>query len=346
MKKIFPFLLLITIITACNSEKGPDVSKVKLDLKMERFDQDFFNLDSNKLNTDIPILLKKYPSLLPIFTEHILGIGSLTIDNPYLLPGIKSYLSLNKPIYDSAALVFKTTEKLMEELEQAFRHVKYYYPNYKVSKVATLVGPIDAMAELNGELTPNFIGPDFIGISLQFYLGRDFSVYQNENFIINVAPLYRSRRFEKEYIVADVIKVVADDIFPDMSKGKSLLEQLISKGKQWYMIDKFLPNAPDSIKTGYTQQQINWCKENEGLIWNYLITNEDLYSIEQLAIQTYIGESPSTQGMPDRSPGNIGPWIGLQIFKKFASKNEKMSLTELLNTDFRKIMEEAKYKPK
>ncbi len=339
-------LLIASLLMGCSSEKGPDTSAIKLDLSVERFDRDFFNLDSNKLNTELPVLLKKYPTLLPIFTEHILGVGRLTTDNPNLMPGIKNYLALNRSIFDSTSLVFKNTDHLKKDLEKAFKYVKYYFPNYPVSKIALLVGPVDAMAELNGELTPNFIGPDFIGISLQFYLGSNFSVYQNEYFIINIAPLYRSRRFEKEYMVSDVMKLIADDIFPDKSKGKSLIEQMIIKGKQWYMMEQFMPYAPDSIMTGYTQQQVEWCKENEGLIWNYLITNEDLYSIEQLAIQTYIGESPSTQGMPERSPGNIGPWIGLQIIRKFAAKNVSMSMTELLNTDYRKIMEEAKYKPK
>ena len=34
---------------------------------------------------------------------------------------------------------------------------------------------IEDMAKMaNGDFTPNFIGPDFLGISLQFYLGKIF----------------------------------------------------------------------------------------------------------------------------------------------------------------------------
>ena len=57
-------------------------------------------------------------------------------------------------------------------------------------------------------------------------------------------------------------------------RAKALVEQMIEKGKQWWLLDKFLPATPDSLKTGYTKQQLKWCEENEGLIWNEIITTQ------------------------------------------------------------------------
>jgi hypothetical protein len=143
------------------------------------------------------------------------------------------------------------------------------------------------------------------------------------------------------------MKLIVDDISPDKSLGKGLVEQMIEKGKQWWLLDKFLPATPDSIKTGYTKQQLSWCNENEGLIWNEIITTEkDLYTKDPQTLQNYIGEAPFTQSMGPNSPGNIGQWVGWRIVKKFADKNPSMSLTDVLKTDARKILEEAKYKPK
>jgi hypothetical protein len=160
-------------------------------------------------------------------------------------------------------------------------------------------------------------------------------------------PLYRSRRFAKEYIIADVIKLVVDDIFPDKSKAKPLIEQMIEKGKQWWLIDKFLPETADSVKTGYTQQQLDWCRENEGLIWSYIVKNENLYTVDPVTIQTYIGEGPFTQGFSQEdSPGNLGPWIGWQIVKKYAENNTGLKPEEIMKTSPKQILEQAKYKPK
>ena len=143
------------------------------------------------------------------------------------------------------------------------------------------------------------------------------------------------------------MKLITEDIFPDKSKGKPLVEQMIEKGKQWWMLDKFLPGEADSIKTGYTNQQLTWCRENEGLIWSYIIKNEDLYSITPATIQTYIGEAPFTQGFSQElSPGNIGQWIGWQIVKKYADNNPKLKPEEVMQSTPKKILEEAKYKPK
>ena len=36
--------------------------------------------------------------------------------------------------------------------------------------------------------------------------------------------------------------LIVDDLFPDQSNGKPLIEQMVEKGKQWYLLDKFLPH--------------------------------------------------------------------------------------------------------
>ena len=122
---------------------------------------------------------------------------------------------------------------------------------------------------------------------------------------------------------------------------------MIEKGKQWWLLDKFLPSTPDSVKTGYTKQQLNWCKQHEGLIWTNIITSEkDLYTSDPQTLQNYLAESPFTQSIGPNSPGNIGQWIGWQIVKKFSEKNSSMSPEDVLKTDAKKILEQAKYKPK
>jgi len=329
---------------ACNNKgNGPDVSGIKMDILIERFDQRFFSADTTAPEKAIADLQVEYPTLMPVYLGNILGLNKLTVDSGFI-----RFRRLNKFIADSVQIIFKNTAELKSEFENAFRHVKYYFPGYKVPRIITIVGPIDLLAETSsGDLTPDFLGPDFLGISLQFYLGRNFALYKDDYFIQNVAPDYRSKRFEKNYIVADAMKLIADDIFPDKSKGKGLIDQMIEKGKQWWLLDKFLPAVPDSIKTGYTKNQLNWCNEFEGLIWNNIITTEkNLYTTDPAAIQTYIGESPYTQTMPAASPGNIGQWVGWQIVKKFAEKNSSLSISDVMKTEPRKILEEAKYKPK
>ena len=106
------------------------------------------------------------------------------------------------------------------------------------------------------------------------------------------------------------------------------------------------PDAADSAITGYTTKQLEWVEENEGNAWGYVIKNENLYSIEPHVIQTYIGESPFTQGMPQESPGNLGQWLGWRIVQQYAQKNEELTLQQLLQTPAKTIFEGAQYRPK
>ena len=345
MKKTGFIIFFAIFIAACNNrENTPDISNVTVTLKTERFDVSFFSLDTNHLAAGLAALQSRYPKLLPVFLKSIVGVDD---EN-----GIKNFFGLYKPLYDSSQKLYQNFENVQGQIEKALKYVKYYFPGYITpARIIPIVGPMNTMNDLakmgNGDLTPNFMGPDFIGISLQFYLGKDFSWYNQEYFINTVVPLYRSRRFSREYIVADVMKLVADDLFPDRSNTKPLIEQMIERGKHWWLIDKFLPGTPDSIKTGYTQQQLDWCNENEGLIWGYIIKNEDLYDLSPATIQTYIGESPFTQVFSQEySPGNLGPWIGLQIVKKYAEKQAGMKPEDIMKASARQILEGAKYKPK
>lgn len=349
MNKILPFIAGICfLLNACGDKNGKGVATApKKEIPLQRFDKDLFSIDSNAVSTALPGLLKNYPVFLPIFVNNILGLGPLSPANPAATEGTKRFLHLTKPVYDTAAIVFAQTSDISENFEQAFRYVRTYFPAYKApEKIITLIGPIDGLAKMGNEVTPDFIGPDFIGISLQFYLGKNYTAYSDEYFIANVAPQYRSRRFERSYIVPDAMKLVVDDLFPDKTPGKPLIDQIIEKGKQWWLLDRFLPDAPDSLKTGYTAQQLEWCKTNEGLIWNYIVTNENLYTVDPVSIQQYIGEAPFTQTMSEASPGNIGPWVGWQIVKKFVANHSSLSPDDIMKTEPKKILEEAKYKPK
>lgn len=347
MKKIALFVLLSAVLACNNSDKKdtPDVSAVPVELTVKRFDQDFFAIDTNSLDKDLGALQQKYPDFLQIYLESIIGA-----DRPEAL--IAFYRSY-KPAFDSTQLIYKDFTPVQKQIEQAFRYVKHYFPSYTTpSVILPVVGPMNTRENLarlpNGELTPVFMGSGFLGISLQFYLGKDFSYYNSSEFIAKVAPLFRSRRFAKEYIIADVMKLIVDDIFPDKSNTKPFIEQVIEKGKQWWLLDKFLPDVPDSIKTGYRQQQLNWVTANEGLVWSYILKNEtDLYTLNPATIQTYIGEAPFTNVFSqEESPGNIGPWIGWQIIKKFVDNNSGLTAEQVMQTPAKKILEGAKYKPK
>ena len=338
MKRITFILPLLFLLFSCKNKKGiPDVSGIEVSVPIVRFDNDFFSIDTNNISAGLQKLQQQHPEFYVDFMQQILGVsGADTSFNTVAVT--KEFIRGYKSIYDSLHSNYNETGWLQKDLEQSFRFVKYYFPKYKSGKAILFVGPFDAPGVA--------LTQSGLAIGLQQYAGSNFSVYQSapgqEMF-----PIYISRRFDKKYIVANCMKAVVQDIFPDNRGAKPLIEQMVERGKQWYLLDKLMPETADSIKTGYTQHQLDWCNDYEGMIWSQIVKNEDLNSLSPAVIQTYIGEGPFTQGMSQEdSPGNIGQWIGWQIVKKYAAKNSNLKPEEVMTTPAAKIIEEAKYKPK
>lgn len=335
MRQITILALTILLFSCNNKNNKPDVSDIKVDFKLERFEQSFFQIDTNHLANGLNQVYKQFPNFLPFYIEQILRLPSA---DTVAYPAIKQIIGSYAPINDSLQKKYSNLNWLKEDLTKGFKYVKYYYPSYKIPNVITFIGTFDAPGIV---LTQRYLG-----IGLHQYAGKDFSVYKTPQ-LQEVYPEYISRRFDKEYMVSNSMKAIVDDAYPDSSTGRPLIEQMIEKGKQWYLLDHFLPDTPDSLKTGYTKKQLNWVKENEGNIWGYFTANVDIYTVDPGIIQDYIGEGPFTRGMPENaSPGNIGQWVGWQIVKTFAEKKPELSVQQILSTPAKTIFQEAKYKPK
>ena len=335
MNRFYVFAIFMLLIGCKNGKDKPNVSDIKVEVGIERLEQDFFKIDANNVSSGLVDLRNAFPRFYPFYMQDILQLNPMDTSS-YVI--IRNILGGYRPINDSIQKKYKDLGWLKDELRDAFKYVKHYYPNYKTPKIITYVATLDAPGIV--------LTPDYLGIGLHQFAGKDFSVYSAEP-VQQMYPSYISRRFDKEYITANCMKSVADDLYPDKSVGRPLIEQMIEKGKHWFLIDKFLPDSPDSVKTGYTKKQMDWVEDNEGNIWAYIVKNEaDIYSIDPATIQTYIGEAPNTQVMTEAAPGNIGPWIGWRIVQEYAKKHKDFSLQQILEASPKSIFEEAKYRPK
>lgn len=334
------FSLVLSLLSSCGNRQGTvDVSGITInDVHIERFDRAFFSLDSNKILPGLYQLNQQFPWFTSDFVANILGAGPLSDTNQLAFQATHQFLTSYLPVRDSLEKKYAQLNWLEKELTREFRFIKYYFPGYKLpQKVVAFIGPFDGPGVA--------ITPFALAIGLQSYAGKNSPFYQ-EGKGLDMFPPYISRRFEPDYITANCVRAIAEDIYPDSSDNKPLIDQMIMKGKYWWLQDKLMPDVPDSIMTGYTQQQLKWVGSNEASVWNFFLQNTDLYAVDPDIIKNYIGEGPRTLGMPDASPGNIGAWVGWQIVKKYADGHSSISAEELMRTPARQIFEESKYKPK
>lgn len=333
------FLLIAALLTACGSGRPkPDVSKIEVKFNIERFDRDFFALDTSRLPEGLAALEKKYGSFLYYFTDTATGIGAYSDTSRLLLRRTSQFLNDFRLLADTLGGLYKNTDWLEEELKTGFKFAKHYFPAFKIPRVITTVEPFSPDV-INGSFYNNGV----LSIGLQMYLGVGAPQYDPQFY-----PDYLSKKFDRRYMVANCMQaLIEQQFYPFGAYDRPLVEQMIEKGKQWWLLDKLLPDTPDTIKTGYTAFQLNGCRKSEGLLWNHFNTRVDLYSTDQQIIQTYMGEAPFTEapGFPQDSPGSIGAWTGWQIVKAYEEKTGK-SMQEILNTPPRALLEAAKYKPK
>lgn len=348
MTKIAVVLFSSILFLSCtNQEPGPDVSNIKVDLILRRFDSEFFSLDTNNVKTELYRLQKAYPDFLPLYINHVLGLGPLQDSNQLAFTGTKKFLTLNKRIYDTAKTVPGSLDDFKKQMTEGFRYLKYDYPQYKIPEIIATIGPMDALAPMSNQtLTTNYMGVNFIAVSLQFYLGKDFAIYNDPGYASSVAPQYRSKRFSKEYMTADVFSLVIDDMYPDSSNRLPLIERFVEKGKRLQLLSNFLPGMNDTLLTGYTGAQTKWCTENERSIFNFFTTNNLLYERDPALTQPFTSEGPFTQSMGEQSPGNIGAFVGWQIVKAYLKKKGNIRPDELMKTPAKIIFEASSYKPR
>jgi uncharacterized protein YjaZ len=111
------------------------------------------------------------------------------------------------------------------------------------------------------------------------------------------------------------------------------------------MLDALLPNTADSIKTGYTANQLEGCIKNEKSIWSFFVQGNLLFEREPSIVSPYVTDGPKTQEISEAAPGNIGTFIGWQIVKKWMQANPKTSLEQLMQIPTMTIFNDAGYKP-
>ena len=334
--KFFSALFFCLILFSCKNKKpAPDVSDIKIDVQLKRFDKDLFSIDTNNIETSVSKLQQEYGSFLNDFLYNIMVLPP---QPDSVAQKIKMFLHDYRFVYDSTQKKFSDFSDEFRQIKNGLQYVKYYFPNYKTPQnVITFVGPVEGYA--------NVLTQSGLGVGLQLYLGQNFSVYSSE-FITEVYPDYQQRRFEPAYIPVNCMKNIVSDIYPEKNGSDPLIYQMVDAGKRLYLLDHFLPQLADSLKTGYTQQQLNGCYSNEADIWNYFVQNNLLFITDPIQVRDYMQDGPKTEAFGNNSPGFIGQFIGWQIVKKWMDAHEQTTLPQLISTPDKQIYDEARYKPR
>ena len=317
MKKYFAIITLAFLLVSCDQKTKVEkaVEEIPVALKVDRFDQAFFEASPNEL----PNLKAEYPFFFPEGVDDTVWLEKMQ----------------NKDWRDLYAAVKKKYPDFGQqtsEIEDLFKHLKYYFPETILPKVYTVIGEMDYNSKA-------IYANDKLIIALELYLGKDVKFY--------TFPEYLRQNFEERQMMPEIVTSYAFRKIPPPSE-KTLLAEMIYYGKELYLKDLVLPNHTDAEKIGYLPEQQSWCKENESYIWRFFIEEDLLFSSDTKLQTRFINVAPFSKfylEIDNESPGRVGQWIGWQIVRSFMENNE-VSLQDMLKMDAKEIFEKSKYKPK
>ena len=328
--------LLLSLFTACSDNPlEVDLQDVHIDLTYHRLDQDFFDKNVERLDTNaIDQLEETYGAFFQTYTEEILGEGYWS--DPMFLINLNRFrddLGMND-IQESINKEFNDISREKQALTQAFRHYHYYFPDSIIPEIVLF------NSGYNFAIYPS---EKHLGIGLEWFIGPEKDIIKR--LPNDIFPNYIKKKMKREYFASDAMKGWLLVNFYEEIENADFISQVVFYGKIMYLLDAMMPTTPDSIKMNYTAEQAEWVEDNEKHIWKYLVEQDMLFSHDQKEISKFVQEAPFTSGLHRESPPKVGVWLGWQMVRAHMNRTPELTLHDLIDEkNYKRIMKS--YKPK
>ena len=346
LTKISLLIILTAIICtqeACKSDphkkNAPEaigLPEVKLDLKFERFEQDLFS--NEKIDsTAIKSLRHKYGQFFDLWCIQLAGIVPGYGEHPdygLIAKNLNDYIhdKYMREIYGESQKQYKDAAFIKTELEEVFKRYSTLFPGKPIPQVVTYLSPFATNVTTTDGV---------LGVGLHFYLGEKYQYYSTLGL-----PMYMIKKFRKEYIINDMIKGWLDSEYVNDTVQHSCINQMIYQGKALYALELLTPENDDTIKIGYSANQLDWTYNNEAKIWAFFIEQQLLFSNNGKLYMKFINDGNSTSGFPKEAPAKLGAFIGWQIVRSYMKNNKDVTVSELFkNSNAQGILAKSGYKP-
>ena len=315
-KYVYLLITFVLIISCAKNDKLEiDISDIELSTVVKRFDQEFYTSPVTKLSE----LKNQYPYLFPAQNNDSIWVNKMQDKE-------------EQELFAETEKLYRNFDNEKEQLTDLFKHITYYYPDFKPPTVITLLSNVDYNSRV-------VYADSLLLISLDVYLGKESVIYLD-------FPKYVKNNFTKEHMIVDVANAIIGVQLP-LTSDRSFVSRMIQEGKKMYLLDAYLPNLSDAEKIGYSQDQIEWADLNDQDIWKYFVQNELLFSTDQELSKRFIDEAPFSkfyQANDSDSPGRVGVWVGWQIVRAYMQNNDT-ALQDLLKINNEEIFKKSKYKP-
>ncbi len=311
----------LSFLLSCQNSETIDTSNVSVKVDIQRFDETMMQL---KTKEQIKGFLLKNTKFVNQFYQTSPEDTAL-INRLFLVHNNSD----TQAFYEDTKKSFGNLTDLRNQLETAFKHIKYYYPDFKEPQIITTFTALDL------EL---IVSNDMIVIPLETFLGPK-AKYRPQY------PFYLLQRFDKPYIVPSILTILSKKYNSIDPNDHTLLSDMIYYGKSYEFTRAMLPDVADSLVIAYADSNMTKTWNSQDLVWGHFIDNKLLYETNDRIKDKYLGDRPKVFEVGNDCPGRIGQWLGWRIVSRYRTENPSISLIDLMkNSNARDIFEKSKYK--
>ena len=329
MKGLYLIAVLI-LVTACHRNEKPHFVTVAPEaklpsVKIKRYDKALFALPLAQFKDNLSKIAPAYPLFLKI-----------NLNDPSIVNDLQKFAAdpNNRSLAVEVQKQYSDITFLENGLSDAFTRCATFFKGYRSPTVYTFISGIDYQFPIRYD-------GDNMAIGIDLFLGAGYTPYKR----IQI-PNYMTRRMTREKILPTCMAEVAKYFLSVQKPGNTLLDRMIMEGKIMLFEDAVLPEVADSVKIGFTGEQLKWCNEYAGDVWKFMIERQLLYSTNPEETQKFMQDGPFTLSFGKESPARIGVWMGWQIVRKYLEENKSITLEQLFkNMDSQSILEKSGYKP-
>lgn len=330
----YSWIILAILLVGCQGGRHDfpnDMEKVEIDVV--RFDTALLHVRTDSAYTDLSRLYEEYPRFMPMYVEDILGLdctdtallSKLYAD--FLQDTVMGFAQTNQVVLQK----FADIEDIEEELTVGFTRLHYLYPEWPMPEIYFFVSGFNASV---------YSYENMYAAGVDMYLGSEYAYYNQ------VVYNYQKTTMDRRYLAGDVLNFYIMQHMPYTSKTARLLDFIIFRGKQMYLLAQLLPEATEAEVIGYSEAQWDWCEKFEKEIWYRIMDKRDLFKTEQMVLTSYLNDGPFTAEISQEAPGRIGIWVGWRIVDSYMRHHPEVSIQQLMEeSDAQKILEYSYYKP-
>jgi hypothetical protein len=309
----------------------PDSARMQV--RIERFDSLLY---ANRAQLSPELLANwhhQYADFLELYVEELVGISSY--QDPTLHLQLMTFLSdpYIDTLFTDVQMIFSNLTPFENQLSEAYSNYYRLFPE------APFYRPI---AFVSGFQYKHALSDSGLLLGLDLHLGSSYRFYPKVQFLTQ----YMLPRLNSNYLVADGMRLMIEDVLPELAEDVNVLSEMVAAGKTAFLLQTIMPHLPDSLVMRYTSKQMAWALKNELSIWEYLVNENLLFNNDVRQISRLLNDGPFTNGLPADSPPRIAIFSGWRLVKRLMDQHPNISHRELLNMPAHEVLKRAKYKGK